>query len=142
MNVDPYADDYVVPPVPAAGEPPVEPPRGRSRTRSRSRTPVRSPGASYRSPEYRSKRPSPAPRRPPHAPTVSRVLRPARHTAELTCQKNQNPNPTNVLGVFGLSIRTTESDLDDEFSRHGRVEQVTIVYDQRVSSPLSVLPEQ
>ena len=44
----------------------------------------------------------------------------------------QNPNPSNVLGVFGLSIRTTERDLDVEFSRHGRVEKVTIVYDQRV----------
>jgi transformer-2 protein len=34
--------------------------------------------------------------------------------------------------VFGLSIRTQERDLDDEFSRFGRVEKVTIVYDQRV----------
>jgi len=32
---------------------------------------------------------------------------------------------------FGLSIHTTERDLDDEFSRFGRVEKVTIVYDQR-----------
>ena len=37
-----------------------------------------------------------------------------------------------MLGVFGLSIRTTERDLDDEFSRFGRVEKVVIVYDQRV----------
>lgn len=44
----------------------------------------------------------------------------------------QAPNPSNVLGVFGLSIRTRETDLEDEFSRHGRVEKVTIVYDQRV----------
>jgi len=42
------------------------------------------------------------------------------------------PVPSNVLGVFGLSIRTQERDLDDEFSRYGRVEKVTIVYDQRV----------
>ncbi|VDC06264.1 unnamed protein product [Peniophora sp. CBMAI 1063] len=113
MNVDPYSDAYNdAPPAAGGADAPSDPPRGRSRTRSRSRTPpVRSPAASYRSPEIRSKRPSPAPRRPPHAPT--------------------NPNPTNVLGVFGLSIRTTERDLDDEFSRHGRVEQVTIVYDQR-----------
>ncbi|KAJ3777467.1 hypothetical protein FB446DRAFT_634102, partial [Lentinula raphanica] len=41
--------------------------------------------------------------------------------------------PSNVLGVFGLSIRTQERDLDEEFSRFGRVEKVTIVYDQRVS---------
>lgn len=38
-----------------------------------------------------------------------------------------------MLGVFGLSIRTVERDLDEEFSRFGRVEKVTIVYDQRVS---------
>jgi hypothetical protein len=44
----------------------------------------------------------------------------------------QAPNPSNVLGVFGLSIRTQERDLDEEFSRFGRVEKVTIVYDQRV----------
>ncbi|KAJ7672877.1 hypothetical protein B0H17DRAFT_1170810 [Mycena rosella] len=57
---------------------------------------------------------SPAPRRPTHAPI-------------------QAPNPSNVLGVFGLSIRTQERDLDEEFSRFGRVEKVTIVYDQRQS---------
>ena len=39
-----------------------------------------------------------------------------------------------MLGVFGLSIRTQERDLDEEFSRFGRVEKVTIVYDQRVGS--------
>lgn len=51
----------------------------------------------------------------------------------------QAPNPSNVLGVFGLSIRTTERDLDDEFSRFGLVEKVTIVYDQRVSALFTVL---
>lgn len=44
-----------------------------------------------------------------------------------------------MLGVFGLSIRTQERDLDEEFSRFGRVEKVTIVYDQRVSD-LAVAP--
>ena len=38
-----------------------------------------------------------------------------------------------VLGVFGLSIRTQERDLDDEFRKYGEVEKVVIVYDQRVS---------
>lgn len=54
----------------------------------------------------------PPPRRPPTAP--SRV----------------DPNP--VLGVFGLSIRTREADLEDEFARYGEVAKVVIVYDQRV----------
>ena len=48
----------------------------------------------------------------------------------------QAPNPSSVLGVFGLSIRTTERDLDEEFTRFGHVEKVTIVYDQRVSYTL------
>ncbi|KAF8075983.1 hypothetical protein FPV67DRAFT_1558565 [Lyophyllum atratum] len=69
----------------------------------------RDPCASSRSP-YRRRSP-PAARRAPHAPIA--------------------PNPSNVLGVFGLSIRTQERDLDEEFSRFGRVEKVTIVYDQR-----------
>lgn len=52
----------------------------------------------------------------------------------------QAPNPSNVLGVFGLSIRTQERDLDEEFSRFGRVEKVTIVYDQRVSFIICLFP--
>lgn len=59
--------------------------------------------------------PSEAPRRPAQAPPPI------------------NPNP--VLGVFGLSIRTRERDLEDEFMRYGDVEKVVIVYDQRVDIP-------
>ncbi|KAK2462344.1 hypothetical protein APHAL10511_005650 [Amanita phalloides] len=101
------------PPTPPQG-PPVErdapPPRGRSRSRSPT---GRSNGGFRSPPPYRNRR-SPPPRRPPHAPIKA-------------------PNPSNVLGVFGLSIRTQERDLDEEFSRYGRVEKVTIVYDQRQS---------
>ncbi|KAF8505464.1 hypothetical protein F5888DRAFT_438675 [Russula emetica] len=108
--VDPYSDAYNAPPATAAAPTNAtdgrDPPRGRSRSRS----PPRSPG--YRSPTFRgSKRGTPPPRRPPHAPIA--------------------PNPSSVLGVFGLSIRTTERDLDEEFTRFGHVEKVTIVYDQR-----------
>ncbi|KLO10172.1 RNA-binding domain-containing protein, partial [Schizopora paradoxa] len=46
----------------------------------------------------------------------------------------QDPQPSNVLGVFGLSIRTREKDLQEEFSRHGEVLKVTVVDDQRVST--------
>ncbi|WVQ72369.1 hypothetical protein IAR50_001921 [Cryptococcus sp. DSM 104548] len=42
-----------------------------------------------------------------------------------------NADPTNILGVFGLSVRTTEKDLREEFSPYGEVEKVVIVYDQR-----------
>lgn len=120
--MDPYSDAYNGP-APAASEPRD---RDAPRARSRSRSPARS-NNGYKSPPYRRK--SPAPKRPSHAPIVRCVLssynfRP--HSAK------QAPNPSAVLGVFGLSIRTQERDLDEEFSRFGRVEKVTIVYDQRV----------
>ncbi|GAA5843286.1 hypothetical protein JCM3766R1_003652 [Sporobolomyces carnicolor] len=56
---------------------------------------------------------------------------PAPLTPSRSVALDQIPDPTNVLGVFGLSIRTREQDLDMEFSRAGRVEKVVIVYDQR-----------
>ncbi|KAL4075640.1 hypothetical protein J3A83DRAFT_4356879 [Scleroderma citrinum] len=102
--LDPYSDAYNAPPLASDSRDRDAVARGRSRSRS--------PGArsnGYKSPTYRRK--SPPPRRPPHAPTA--------------------PTPTAVLGVFGLSIRTQERDLDEEFTRFGRVEKVTIVYDQR-----------
>jgi RNA recognition motif-containing protein len=40
-------------------------------------------------------------------------------------------DPSENLGVFGLSIRTTERDLQDEFSRFGVVSKIVIVYDQQ-----------
>lgn len=96
------ADPYADAPYTApAGAP--EPRNGATRGRSRSR----SPGRRDRSPAPRRRSPPPRPRGIP------------------------NPKPSSVLGVFGLSIRTQERDLDEEFSRYGRVEKVTIVYDQR-----------
>ena len=120
---DPYNEAYNTDPPPPAAAPASDsrdrdlPP---ARGRSRSRSPQRS--SSYRR--------SPPPRRPPQAPVVRIPL-------IFSCMPHvypakQAPNPSNVLGVFGLSIRTTERDLDDEFSRFGRVEKVVIVYDQRV----------
>jgi len=35
------------------------------------------------------------------------------------------------LGVFGLSGTTTEKDLEDEFSKHGKVEKVELIMDKR-----------
>jgi len=109
--VDPYTEAYTEPATAAtataaAPATPAERDPPPARGRSRSRSPARASGgdSSYRR--------SPAPRRPPHAPI-------------------QAPNPSSVLGVFGLSIRTTERDLEDEFSRYGQVDKVTIVYDQR-----------
>ncbi|KAL3105205.1 hypothetical protein niasHT_024099 [Heterodera trifolii] len=41
-----------------------------------------------------------------------------------------NPNPNPCLGVFGMSLHTTERDLKHLFGRYGEVESVQIVYDR------------
>lgn len=117
-TVDPYSDAYNAPQAPAPAERDPAPPRGRSRSRSPARPSANGNGTNGDSRSYRSppsyRRRSPQPRRSAQAPIKA-------------------PNPSNVLGVFGLSIRTQERDLDEEFSRFGRVDKVTIVYDQRQS---------
>lgn len=40
-----------------------------------------------------------------------------------------DPSPNKCLGVFGLSLRTTERDLRDVFSRYGPIEECTVVID-------------
>lgn len=42
-----------------------------------------------------------------------------------------NPDPNTCLGVFGLSLYTTERDLREVFSRYGPLTGVNVVYDQR-----------
>uniref|UniRef100_G3NUV2 Transformer-2 protein homolog alpha n=1 Tax=Gasterosteus aculeatus TaxID=69293 RepID=G3NUV2_GASAC len=42
-----------------------------------------------------------------------------------------NPDPSTCLGVFGLSLYTTERDLREVFSRYGHLAGVNVVYDQR-----------
>ena len=120
--LDPYSDAYNAPPLASDSRDRDAVGRGRSRSRSLG---ARSNG--YKSP-YRRK--SPPPRRPPHAPSVCVPLAAQRSNSQLIPKA---PTPSAVLGVFGLSIRTQERDLDEEFARFGRVEKVTIVYDQRVS---------
>ncbi|XP_039534922.1 transformer-2 protein homolog alpha isoform X2 [Pimephales promelas] len=44
---------------------------------------------------------------------------------------NANPDPNTCLGVFGLSLYTTERDLREVFSRYGPLAGVNVVYDQR-----------
>ncbi|TIA97604.1 hypothetical protein E3P96_03360 [Wallemia ichthyophaga] len=67
------------------------------------------------------------PRSPPRSPSP-----PPRPSPPPPRRRNENPpEPNETLGVFGLSIRTREIDLEDEFNRFGRVDKVTIVYDQR-----------
>lgn len=42
-----------------------------------------------------------------------------------------NPDPSTCLGVFGLSLYTTERDLREVFSRYGALAGVNVVFDQR-----------
>lgn len=44
----------------------------------------------------------------------------------------EEPETSNILGVFGLSLRTREIDLEEVFREFGPIEKVTIVYDHRV----------
>lgn len=84
------------------------------------------------------------PRRPPGAPVSAHESQRPQELqltapASLARSRKQIPTPSEVLGVFGLSIRTRERDLEDEFSRSGTVEKVVIVYDQRVRTWLRAL---
>ncbi len=63
----------------------------------------------------------------------SRSRSPRRDHRRGSDHKRENPEPTNVLGVFGLSLRTREEDLERLFGKYGRLDKVTVVYDRRVS---------
>ncbi|KAI7871350.1 hypothetical protein BDF14DRAFT_1766048 [Spinellus fusiger] len=41
------------------------------------------------------------------------------------------PEKSNILGVFGLSLRTRERNLEEVFEKYGNLEKVTVVYDHR-----------
>ncbi|KRY10409.1 Transformer-2 -like protein beta [Trichinella patagoniensis] len=82
--------------------------RRRSRTRSISRSRSRDRGRHGR---RRSKSRSPMSNR-------------KRHLAP-----RENPPTSRCLGVFGLSLYTTERDLHQLFSRYGKVDDVQLVYD-------------
>ena len=42
------------------------------------------------------------------------------------------PTATTCVGVFGLSLYTTERELEKEFSKFGPLEKVTIILDGKV----------
>ncbi|CAG8541175.1 1680_t:CDS:2 [Paraglomus occultum] len=45
--------------------------------------------------------------------------------------RRDQPAPSHVLGVFNLSLKTRERDLQQIFEQYGKVNQVMIVYDHR-----------
>ncbi|KAF4527019.1 hypothetical protein B566_EDAN001567 [Ephemera danica] len=129
--------------------------RGRYRSRSRSRSPRRyksryshsrsrsySPrGSKYgysdrRREFYRSHSRSPMSNRRRHV--GSRVCLPVHRLLDSLLNSfselQDNPAPSRCLGVFGLSIYTTEQQLHHIFSKYGPVERVQVVIDAKVSS--------
>ena len=50
-----------------------------------------------------------------------------RHTGS-----REQPPENNCVGVFGLSLYTTERELEKEFSRFGPLEKVQVVLDGKV----------
>ena len=49
------------------------------------------------------------------------------------------PELSNCLGVFGLSLYTTERELEKEFSKFGPLEKVTVVLDGKVSYQIFII---
>ncbi|XP_035688785.1 transformer-2 protein homolog beta-like [Branchiostoma floridae] len=90
--------------------------RSRRRYRSRSRSPRRSSyyGSSYGGSRYR--------RSHSRSPMSNR----RRHVGS-----RENPTTGACLGVFGLSLYTSERDLREVFSRYGPLQEVQVVYDQK-----------
>ncbi|XP_042536086.1 transformer-2 protein homolog beta-like [Dipodomys spectabilis] len=95
-------------------------PRGSRRRFSRSRSPPRSrqrsSGRDYSRDRGRRRSPSRSP-----SPSSQR-----RHGGN-----REDPDPNCCLGVFGLSLYTTERDLREVFSKYGAIADVSVVYDQQ-----------
>lgn len=49
----------------------------------------------------------------------------------LSCPQ-ENPTPSRCLGVFGLSLYTTEQQINHIFSKYGPVDKVQVVIDAKV----------
>ncbi|CAK6967004.1 transformer-2 protein homolog beta isoform X5 [Scomber scombrus] len=71
----------------------------------------------------------------PLASTLQRWLPPFQvqisFSIQVQIQIQANPDPNTCLGVFGLSLYTTERDLREVFSKYGPLADVNIVYDQQ-----------
>ncbi|CAL8321638.1 unnamed protein product [Merluccius merluccius] len=93
--------------------------RGSRRHYSRSRSRSRSTRRRSRSRSYSGER-----RRRSHSRSPMSNRR--RHIGN-----RANPDPNCCLGIFGLSLYTTERDLRDVFSKYGPLADVCIVYDQQ-----------
>ncbi|XP_071527192.1 transformer-2 protein homolog beta-like isoform X9 [Panulirus ornatus] len=95
------------------------PPRRRSFSRSRSRTPRR----------HRSR--SGSPRNGHDGSRRSRRTRSPMSNRRRHIGTRDNPEPSKCLGVFGLSVYTTERQLHSIFDKFGPLEKVQVVLDSK-----------
>ncbi|XP_048361125.1 transformer-2 protein homolog beta isoform X4 [Sphaerodactylus townsendi] len=98
--------------------------RSRSRSRSHRRSRSRSYSRDYRRRHSHSHSPMSTRRR--HVGNRVRLS-----SQQLRDDSAANPDPNCCLGVFGLSLYTTERDLREVFSKYGPIADVSIVYDQQ-----------
>lgn len=56
------------------------------------------------------------------------------HNHHTQAQAQTRPQESRCIGVFGLSGRTTETDIRRIFSKYGYIENVILIMDNRVSS--------
>ncbi|KAI9303647.1 hypothetical protein BJ944DRAFT_268039 [Cunninghamella echinulata] len=103
--------------------------RGRSRSFSRSRSRSVSPRRYRRNSPPRRRRFSRSPSRSRSPPRRSGSHR-SSSRKEFHGTREQ-PEMSNILGVFGLNMHTRERDLEDVFGKFGPLEKVTVVYDHR-----------
>ncbi|XP_068716045.1 transformer-2 protein homolog beta-like isoform X2 [Montipora foliosa] len=95
--------------------------RSRSRSRSRSRR-RRSPSRSRSRSRSKKRRRSRSRSRSPYH---------SRHKRKRHVGSRDNPESSNCLGIFGLSLYTTERDLRQYFEKYGSVDSIQIVYDRQ-----------
>lgn len=107
----------------------------KERSPRKSRSPSRSPPRARKSSSPRRSR-SPKRSRSPHKRRYSRSPRRSysRSPPRRRYRSPPKPEPSRVLGVFGLAPTTREGDLRDEFSRFGELEKVELIIDKRVST--------
>ncbi|XP_068189754.1 transformer-2 protein homolog alpha isoform X2 [Antennarius striatus] len=108
--------------------------RRHSRSRSHSHSHRRRSRSRSYSPEKRrrmSQSTSPTSNGRNHAGSRSCDLTKEAYSHSDAADVRANPDPSTCLGVFGLSLYTTERDLREVFSRYGHLAGVKVVYDQR-----------
>ncbi|KAM3957132.1 transformer 2 isoform 5-T5 [Aphomia sociella] len=112
-----------------------------SRSRSRSGSPRRGYRSRYSRSRSRSYSPRGSYRRShSHSPMSSRrrhmgdrIAKSVRNPAgdRLRTSPCENPTPSRCLGVFGLSLYTTEQQINHIFSKYGQVDKVQVVIDAK-----------